>query len=101
MMCLHFAIHFLFYILQQLVHNRFIVSETQLVRRCRKLKNLTLLKLRGSRTMQEVADAIGIPKSTYACIETGIRKGRPKTMYKIAQFYGVSIEQVFFLENIS
>lgn len=50
--------------------------------------------------MQEVAEQIGIPKSTYACIESGIRKGRPETMHKIAKFYGVSIERMFFLQEI-
>lgn len=62
------------------------------------LKNARLCQLRGERTMQEVADEIGIPKSTYACIELGVRRGRPETMYKIARFYGVPIEQVFFNE---
>lgn len=60
------------------------------------LKNAMLCQLRGKRTMQEVADEIGIPKSTYACIELGVRRGRPETMFKIAKFFGVPIEQVFF-----
>jgi putative transcriptional regulator len=64
------------------------------------LKNQELRQLRGKRTIQEVADRIGIPRSTYNCIENGIRKGRPETMHKIAKFYGVSIEQVFFQENL-
>lgn len=59
-----------------------------------------MVTLRGKRTMQEVAEQIGIPKSTYACIESGIRKGRPETMHKIAKFYGVSIERMFFLQEI-
>lgn len=68
---------------------------------CRSLKNYVLKELRGKQTLQEVADKIGIPKSTYACIESGIRRGRLETMNKICKFYGVSIEQTFLLENKS
>jgi transcriptional regulator with XRE-family HTH domain len=62
------------------------------------MKNSRLVALRGSKTMQEVADLIGIPKSTYANIECGRRMGNPKTMHKIAKFFNRPIEHLFFVD---
>lgn len=63
------------------------------------MKNHVMVELRGKRTIREIANSMGMPPSTYACIENGIRKGRPKTMHKISKFYGVSIEQMFFYDE--
>lgn len=62
------------------------------------MKNYKLYQLRGKRTREEVASKIGIPTSTYACIEGGLRKGRIETLIKISRFYGISVEQMFPME---
>lgn len=36
-------------------------------------------------TQQDVADALGIPQTTYASYEVGIRAPKPKTAKKIAK----------------
>jgi len=60
------------------------------------LKNANLAKLRKQRklTQVEAAKAIGIPKSTYAMLEAGHRVGSVKTLKKIADFFGVKIEDL-------
>lgn len=62
------------------------------------MKNNRLRNLRGSKTLEKVANEIGIPVGTYSCIEYGARRGRPETLHKIAMFYGIPMEQLFFSE---
>lgn len=63
------------------------------------MKNTKLRNLRGNRTMEEVSSAIGIAKCTYSNYENGRRKGRPETMFKIARYFRVPVEDVFFFDE--
>ena len=51
---------------------------------------------RGHLTQEEVATQIGITKSAYAMYERDQRKPRDEVKVKLAKFYGVSVEALFF-----
>jgi putative transcriptional regulator len=72
---------------------------TQLVGR-RKIMNNKLVKLRGTRTQEEIANAIGISISAIGMYETGQRVPRDEIKVKLANFYNVSIESLFFDNNV-
>lgn len=55
-----------------------------------------LRRLRGNRTQEEVADAIGVTKSAWAMYERGERTPRDEIKVKIAKYFGVTIEELFF-----
>ena len=55
-----------------------------------------LVKLRGSRTQSEVADALGISKSALAMYETGERIPRDTVKCRIANYYRKSVAYIFF-----
>ena len=58
--------------------------------------NNKLVKLRGTRTQEEIANAIGISISAIGMYETGQRVPRDEIKVKLANFYNVSIESLFF-----
>lgn len=60
------------------------------------MNNLLLRELRGDRTQEEIARAIGITKSSWAMYERGERTPRDETKMRIANFFGRSIEEIFF-----
>ena len=62
--------------------------------------NNKLVKLRGTRTQEEIANAIGISISAIGMYETGQRVPRDEIKVKLANFYNVSIESLFFDNNI-
>jgi transcriptional regulator with XRE-family HTH domain len=55
-----------------------------------------LRELRGSKSITEVANAIGIAQSTLSMYENGERIPRDSIKIKLAKYYGVSIETLFF-----
>lgn len=55
-----------------------------------------LRELRGSKSITEVANAIGIAQSTLSMYENGERIPRDSIKIKLAKYYGVSIEMLFF-----
>lgn len=55
-----------------------------------------LRQLRGSRSMGEVADAIGVTRSAYVKYERNERYPRHEVMYRISQYYGKSVDSIFF-----
>ncbi len=59
-----------------------------------------LKELRGERTLQEVANAIGITRVAMGYYEKGERKPDIEVLYKIANFYGVSSDYLIGLSNI-
>ena len=59
-----------------------------------------LVKLRGTRTQEEIANAIGISISAIGMYETGQRVPRDEIKVKLANFYNVSIESLFFDNNV-
>jgi len=46
-----------------------------------------------------VARAVGIPQSAYAMIERGQRTPRKETMKKLAEFFGLSVNKLFFSDK--
>lgn len=55
-----------------------------------------LVQLRGTRTLENVAKAIGISQSALSMYETGKRIPRDEIKIAIAKFYGISVEELFF-----
>lgn len=60
------------------------------------MKNTKMVELRGSRTHKVIAKEIGIPVSTYAMIECGHRFPRKALAIRIAEFFSVTVEALFF-----
>jgi len=55
-----------------------------------------LVALRGSRTQEEVANALGISISAIGMYERGERIPRDEIKIKIAKYYKKSIQSIFF-----
>lgn len=55
-----------------------------------------LRELRGDRTQAAVAAAIGITKSAWAMYERGERIPRDAVKRRIADFFGKSVQEIFF-----
>ena len=55
-----------------------------------------LVELRGNRTQLEIAKAIDISQSTYAMYETGKRVPSDEVKIRIANYYGKSVQEIFF-----
>lgn len=66
---------------------------------CREDIAQRLILLRGKRTREEVAKAVGISLSAMAMYENGYRIPRDETKIKLANYYGVSVEQIFLIIN--
>lgn len=58
-----------------------------------------LRSLRGSRTQSEISDAIGITKSSWAMYERGERVPRDEVKIKIADFFGKSVQDIFYCSS--
>lgn len=52
--------------------------------------------LRGEKSREQVAKDLGISVSAVAMYETGARIPRDEIKKKIATYYGVSVEAIFF-----
>ena len=55
-----------------------------------------LREMRGTRTVSEVARALGISQSTLSMYESGQRNPRDPIKERIAGYYGVSIGELFY-----
>lgn len=55
-----------------------------------------LTALRGSRSQNEVAEAIGISGSALSMYECGERIPRDSIKIKLAQYYGKTVQSIFF-----
>lgn len=55
-----------------------------------------LITLRGEKSQSEVAEAIGIGTSTLGMYETGKRVPRDSIKIAIANYYGVTVQFIFF-----
>lgn len=60
------------------------------------MKNKKMAELRGDRSLRDIAKELEIPYSTYAMIETGHRFPRRNLQLKLAKFYGVTVDELFF-----
>lgn len=58
-----------------------------------------LIHLRGERSRTEVAEKLHISVSALQMYENGRRVPRDDIKLKLAQFYGVSVEYLFFQEE--
>ena len=57
-----------------------------------------LIKLRGSRTQVEVAQAIGVTPSAYSMYENGERIPRDEIKKRIAEYYKRTVNTIFFAD---
>lgn len=55
-----------------------------------------LAALRGDRTMEEVALAVGISRSALGMYEIGSRVPRDEIKIRLAKYYSVSVQYLFF-----
>lgn len=55
-----------------------------------------LIAARGSRTREEVAAALGISVSAIAMYETGRRIPRDSIKQKLADYYHLTVQEIFF-----
>ncbi|QKG85921.1 helix-turn-helix transcriptional regulator [Kroppenstedtia pulmonis] len=62
----------------------------------RKQMGNRLRSLRGKKSRKEVAKAIGISVSTLQMYENGKRTPKDSIKIKLAQYYHVSVEKLFF-----
>lgn len=62
------------------------------------LRNEKMYRLRLKRKLsqKQVAEAVGITQSGYAMIEGGRRHPRKEIMKKLADFFGVTVDELFF-----
>ena len=58
--------------------------------------NEQLKKLRGNSSQDEIAKQIGITKSSWAMYERGERVPRDEVKIKIANFFGKTVQEIFF-----
>lgn len=55
-----------------------------------------LVELRGEKTQAEVAENVGISLSALAMYETGKRIPRDEIKIRLANYYGTTVESLFF-----
>lgn len=55
-----------------------------------------LVKARGNKRREEVAEAIGVSLSAISMYENGERIPRDETKIKIANYYGTTVQELFF-----
>lgn len=58
--------------------------------------NEKLKHLRGDKSQEQIANEIGITKSSWAMYERGERVPRDEIKIKIAQYFKRSVEDIFF-----
>lgn len=59
-----------------------------------------LIKLRGNETQDKVARELGISRSTLGMYEQGERVPRDEIKIKIANYYGKTVQEIFFDSNV-
>ncbi len=57
-----------------------------------------LQALRGNRTMDEVAKALGITRQAVSFYETGRRTPKDNIKEAIARYYGKTVQDIFFTD---
>lgn len=55
-----------------------------------------LVELRGEKSRESVANALGLSLSTLAMYENGARIPRDENKEKIARYYGKTVGEIFF-----
>ncbi|WP_242655757.1 helix-turn-helix domain-containing protein [Desulfofundulus australicus] len=57
------------------------------------------LRLKMGLSQRQVAEAVGISQSSYAMIEGGHRHPRKEVEKKLADFFGVTVDELFFSQD--
>lgn len=57
------------------------------------------LRLERGLTQKQVAQAVGITQSAYAMIEGGRRYPRKSVAKRLADFFGVTVDELFFAQD--
>lgn len=60
-----------------------------------------LIKARGDRTRENVADAVGVSVSAIGMYENGSRIPRDEIKVKLADFFGVSVQDLFLTRIVT
>lgn len=55
-----------------------------------------LIEMRGARTREEVALAVGVSYNAIQMYETGMRVPRDNIKAKLAKYYGTTVDALFF-----
>lgn len=58
-----------------------------------------LIELRGSRTQEEVAKALGVSLSAIGMYERGERLPRDEVKVDLAKYYDVTVQSIFFADE--
>jgi len=61
--------------------------------------NIAKLRSKQKLSQQELADAIGVSRKTISTVETGRFTPSVVIALKLARFFQVSVEKVFYLES--
>ena len=59
-----------------------------------------LKKLRGKKSMREVADAVGVAPTTICMYESGERVPKDEIKVRLAKYFNSSVEDIFFAEQV-
>lgn len=60
-----------------------------------------LVKLRGTKSQSEVANAVGISDSALSMYECGERIPRDSVKVKLAQYYEKTVQSIFLINNVT
>lgn len=60
-----------------------------------------LVSARGTKSREEVAKAVGISVSAISMYETGARVPRDEIKVKLADYFGTSVQSLFFDNNVT
>ena len=71
-------------------------SEREVIKVDRKKIGKKLVKLRGTRTQKEVAQAINVCQSTYSMYENGERLPSDEVKKRIAEYHKCSVQFIFY-----
>ena len=63
-----------------------------------KIMGKKLRELRGTHSLIEVANAVGVCQSAISMYEAGERVPRDAVKVKLANFFGVTVESIFFAD---
>lgn len=61
----------------------------------------TLRKLRGTRSREEVANAVNVSISAIAMYENEERSPRDEIKLKLASYFGTTVQAIFFTQNVT
>lgn len=62
---------------------------------------IRLNELRGQRTQAQMAQLLGLPRETYRNYEVGTREPPLETLVKMANFFGVSVDYILGLDELT